>query len=286
VVPSFVEPNNFPLSPIPYNIRTLPLTVNWCRHQAKITINVMTSVAALYKTRKRISHIYIEEEDMDVLKAIETRKSIRAFTDQEVSKGTIEKLLEISQRSPSGTNTQPWQVYVCTGAVRQAITDDVLALASEGKSKKYEDYDYYPSTWSELHNNRRRGVGWGLYGLLGIEKGDRVAMAKQGARNFKFFDAPVGLFITTDTYLSLGSWADAGMYIQTIMLAARGLGLHTCPQAAWITFQEPVFRHLGIPDAQALVSGMSLGYADESAIENTLVSEREDIVNVAHFRGF
>ena len=86
--------------------------------------------------------------------------------------------------------------------------------------------------------------------------------------------APVGLFITTDTYLSLGSWADAGMYLQTIMLAARGLGLHTCPQAAWISFQEPVFRHLGIPDDQALVSGMSLGYADDGAIENTLVSER------------
>lgn len=223
---------------------------------------------------------------MDVLEAIKTRKSIRAFTNQEVSKETIEKLLEISQRSPSGTNTQPWQVYVCTGDVRQAITDDVLAMAAEGKGKKYEDYDYYPPTWSELHNSRRRGVGWGLYGLLGIEKGDRAAMAKQGARNFKFFDAPVGLFITTDTYLSYGSWADAGMYIQTIMLAARGLGLHTCPQAAWISYQEPVFRHLGIPDDQALVSGMSLGYADESAIENTLVSEREDIANVAHFRGF
>jgi nitroreductase len=223
---------------------------------------------------------------MDVLEAIKTRKSIRAFTDQEVSKETIEKLLEISQRSPCGTNTQPWQVYVCTGAVRQAITDDVLALAAEGKNKKYEDYDYYPPTWSELHNNRRRGVGWGLYGLLGIERGDRVAMAKQGARNFKFFDAPVGLFITTDTYLLLGSWADAGMYIQTIMLAARGLGLQTCPQAAWISFQEPVFRHLGIPDDQALVSGMSLGYADDGAIENTLVSEREDVANVAYFRGF
>jgi len=117
---------------------------------------------------------------MDVLEAIKTRKSIRAFTDQEVSQETIEKLLEISQRSPSGTNTQPWQVYVCTGDARQAITDDVLALAAEGKAKKYEDYDYYPAKWSELHNSRRRGVGWGLYGLLGIEKGDREAMAKQG----------------------------------------------------------------------------------------------------------
>lgn len=223
---------------------------------------------------------------MDVLEAIKSRKSIRAFTDQPVPKETIEQILEIAQRAPSGTNTQPWHVYVCTGRVRQAITDDVLALAAQGKASKYEDYDYYPPVWNDLHRDRRRGVGWGLYGLLGIEKGDRAASARQGARNFQFFDAPVGIFITTDAYLCRGNWADTGMYIQTLMLAARGMGLDTCAQAAWIQFQEPVFRHLSIPDDQVLVSGMCLGHADESAIENTLVSEREDIANVARFYGF
>ena len=223
---------------------------------------------------------------MDVFEAIESRKSIRAFTDQPVEKELLYKLLQISQRSPSGTNTQPWYVYLCTGDVKQAITDDVLKMAAEGKSKKYEDYDYYPPVWRDVHQARRRAVGWGLYGLLGIEKGDREGSARQGARNFKFFDAPVGLFVTVDSYVTRGSWADAGMYIQTIMLAARGLGLHTCPQAAWIPLQEPVFKHLGIPDDQELVTGMSLGYADKDAIENTLVSEREDVSNVARFVGF
>ena len=223
---------------------------------------------------------------MDVFEAIESRKSIRAFTDQPVEKELLYKLLQISQRSPSGTNTQPWYVYLCTGDVKQAITDDVLKMAAEGKSKKYEDYDYYPPVWRDVHQARRRAVGWGLYGLLGIEKGDREGSARQGARNFKFFDAPVGLFVTVDSYVTRGSWADAGMYIQTIMLAARGLGLHTCPQAAWIPLQEPVFKHLGIPDDQELVTGMSLGYADKDAIENTLMSEREDVSNVAHFVGF
>ncbi|MED6312176.1 MAG: nitroreductase [Pseudomonadota bacterium] len=223
---------------------------------------------------------------MDVFEAIESRKSIRAFTDQPVEKELLDKLLQISQRSPSGTNTQPWYVYLCTGDVKQAITDDVLKMAAEGKSKKYEDYDYYPPVWRDVHQARRRAVGWGLYGLLGIEKGDREGSARQGARNFKFFDAPVGLFVTVDSYVTRGSWADAGMYIQTIMLAARGLGLHTCPQAAWIPLQEPVFKHLGIPDDQELVTGMSLGYADKDAIENTLMSEREDVSNVARFVGF
>ncbi|HEX9627062.1 MAG TPA: nitroreductase [Acidiferrobacterales bacterium] len=223
---------------------------------------------------------------MDIFEAIKTRKSIRAFSKQPVPKETIEKILQIAQRAPSGTNTQPWHVYVCAGRVRQAISDDVLALAAAGKASKYEAYDYYPPNWADVHRERRRAVGWALYGLLGIQKGDREASARQGARNFKFFDAPVGLFVTTDAYLSRGNWADTGMYIQTLMLAARGMGLHTCPQAAWIQYQEPVFRHLGIPQDQVLVTGMSLGYADPDAIENTLVSERENVANVARFLGF
>lgn len=223
---------------------------------------------------------------MDVLQAIKTRKSIRAFTDQPVAQETVEQILEIAQRSPSGTNTQPWHVYVCAGEVKQAITDDVLEMARAGDGKSYEHYNYYPATWQDVHRDRRRGIGWALYGLLGIQKGDREGSARQGARNFLFFDAPVGLFITVDSYLTRGSWADAGMYAQTIMLAAKGFGLDTCPQAAWIPYQEPIFRHLGIPDDQHLVTGMSLGYANPEAIENTLVSEREDLANVAHFRGF
>lgn len=223
---------------------------------------------------------------MNVLDAIRQRKSIRAFTDQPVAKETVDVILEVSQRSPSGTNTQPWHVHVCAGAVKQAITDDVLELARAGKSKGYHDFDYYPEKWKEVHNNRRRGVGWGLYGLLGIEKGNREGAARQGARNYKFFDAPVGMFITTDSYLTRGSWADAGMYCQTLMLAAKGFGLDTCPQAAWIQFQEPIYRHLNIPEDQALVTGMCLGYADHSKIENTLVSDREAVEDVASFHGF
>lgn len=223
---------------------------------------------------------------IDVIEAIKSRKSIRAFTSQPVPRETIDELLALSQRSPSGTNTQPWHVYVCTGSVKQAISDDVLAMAAEGRGGKYEDYGYYPAKWKDVHQERRRGVGWSLYGLLGIKKGDREGSARQAARNFKFFDAPVGLFITVDSYLGRGSWADAGMYAQTMMLAARGLGLHTCPQAAWVPYQEPVFKHLGIPDDQELVTGMALGYADDSKIENTLVSDRESVDNVAHFCGF
>lgn len=223
---------------------------------------------------------------MDVLEAIQQRKSIRAFKPDPVAKETIAKILEISQRAPSGTNTQPWHTYVCTGAVRQAIVDDVIETAKAGGGKSYEHYGYYPETWKDVHRDRRRGVGWGLYGLLGIKKGDREASTRQAMRNFLFFDAPVGIFVTTDKYLAFGSWADAGMYLQTIMLAAKGFGLDTCPQAAWIPYQEVVLKHLGVPEDQILVSGMSLGVADMTKIENSLVSDREAVENVVHWCGF
>ena len=223
---------------------------------------------------------------MEVIEAILNRKSIRAFTDQPVDQAVVQEILEIAQRAPSGTNTQPWHTYVCTGEVRDAIVRDTMDLVQNGKGQSYEDLNYYPDRWKDIHRDRRRGVGWSLYGLLGIEKGDREGSARQGARNFAFFDAPIGIFVTVDKYLLAGSWADAGMYIQTIMLAAKGKGLDTCPQAAWIPFQEALLKHLEIPDDQALVSGMSLGYADPDAIENTLVSDREDIANVVHWRGF
>ena len=223
---------------------------------------------------------------MDIEEAILSRRSIRAFTEQPVSKEKIENVLSISQRSPSGTNTQPWHAYVCTGEVRDAIVKDVCELFDSGQASSYAEYDYYPEKWNELHTSRRRKIGWDLYGLVGIQKGDRKRTAAQARRNYCFFDAPVGIFFTTDAYLGKGSWSDVGLYMQTVMLAARGEGLHTCPQAAWITFQEPIFKHLNIPSTQVLVSGMALGYEDTSAVENTLVSVREELENVIHYSGF
>lgn len=222
---------------------------------------------------------------MNLLEAISSRRSMRAFLDKPVSRKTIEKILTISQRAPSGTNTQPWHTYVCAGDVRDKISAEVIELAKSGKAAKFEDYDYYCPKWNDVQNQRRRELGWELYGLLGIEKGDRKASSRQELKNFEFFGAPVGLFFTVEAYVGRGSWLDAGLYIQTVMLAARAFGLHTCPQAAWIQFQDPIFKHLEIPSDQSLVCGLSIGYADETAIENTLISKREDVTNVTCFHG-
>ena len=223
---------------------------------------------------------------MEIKEAILSRRSIRSFTDKEVPESTVKRIFELAIRAPSGTNTQPWHAYACAGDVRDRIVEDVCALYDAGKAEKYEDYDYYPSQWKDVHRERRRKIGWDLYGLLGIKKGDRTKTAVQARRNFCFFGAPVGIFFTTDAYLARGSWSDVGLLMQNFMLAARSEGLHTCPQAAWITFQKPIFEHLEIPEDQVIVSGMALGFEDTDAVENTLVSHREDVDDVVTFSGF
>jgi nitroreductase len=217
--------------------------------------------------------------------AIQTRRSIRAFLNTPVPQATLEAILNTAQRAPSGTNTQAWKTYVVTGAKRDAISRDVCAAFDDPaqQGQHTEGYSYYPTQWISPFVDRRRKVGWDLYGLLGIGKADKQRMHVQHRRNYEFFDAPVGLFFTIDRIMQTGGWIDAGMYMQNVMVAARGRGLDTCPQAAWVTYHELVRKHLGCGEQEILVCGMSLGHADPSAIENTLHTDREPLANVVRF---
>lgn len=211
---------------------------------------------------------------------IQSRRSVRAFTPQAVDRATLEAILETAARAPSGTNTQPWKVYVVQGATRARICDAVCAAhdalrADPGLSAVYQDaYDYYPRNWVSPYIERRRENGWSLYGLLGIGKTDREKMHVQHQRNYRFFDAPVGLFFTVDRVLGRGALIDIGGMMQNVMVSARASGLHTCPQAAWITFSSVVMPLLGAPESEMLVCGMALGYEDPSAAENQLRTPR------------
>ena len=214
-------------------------------------------------------------------RAIESRQSMREFLPKPVPHATIEHLINLASRAPSGTNTQPWKVYVLQGASRDSLVEKVChahdalranpALASEYK----EEYDYYPEKWVSPFIDRRRENGWGLYGLLGITKSDKDKMHLQHQRNYQFFDAPVGLMFTLDRVMGRGSLVDYGMFMQNLMIAARGHGLHTCPQAAWNGFGKIILPHIGAGDNEMLVCGMSLGYANESALVNTFRTPRE-----------
>ena len=212
--------------------------------------------------------------------AIESRFSARMFLPTAVSRETISDILRVASRAPSGTNTQPWRVYVVQGAARDRIVTEVCAAhdairANPSLASQYrESYDYYPEKWVSPYIDRRRQNGWSLYGLLGIGKGDKDAMHQQHQRNFKFFDAPVGLFVTIDRVMGRGSLVDCGMFLQSVMVAARARGLHTCPQAAWNGFSKIILPIVGATEAEMMVCGMSLGYADEDALVNTFHTPR------------
>ncbi len=220
-------------------------------------------------------------QSLPLLEAMKSRKSVRKFLTTPVPREVISEILDTAARAPSGTNTQPWNVYVVEGAAKTRVTEAVIRASEAGQTSP--SYGYAPEKWFEPYQSRRRKIGYDLYALLGIKKEDWPRRKEQHHRNFKFFDAPVGLFFTMDSRLNLGSWIDMGIFIGYVMLAARGYNLETCPQAAWQTYGDAVCDALDIPEGETLLCGMSLGYPDWDARENTLVTERESANNFATF---
>jgi nitroreductase len=228
----------------------------------------------------------VETQQRVVDEIIKARYSCRAFLDRPVPRETIEALLEVASHAPSGTNIQPWKAWVLTGATKQRVGERMLAAFDDPEESPThtEPYTYYPKQWQSPYIERRRKVGFALYGLLGIQKGDAQRMHDQYGRNYVFFDAPVGLIFTVDKVMEQGSWLDCGMFMQNLMLAAKARGLDTCPQAALIQFHRIIREEIGIPDNETVICGMSLGYADPAAPENSLRTERAPLAEWVRFR--
>lgn len=224
----------------------------------------------------------------DADEATVTRQSIRAFLPTPVPRETVEDILRVAARAPSGTNIQPWKVYVLTGAPRAELSRKILAAFDDPEVARTHsrEYAYYPEKWISPYIDRRRKIGWDMYGLLGIGKGDFAKTHHQHGRNYTFFDAPVGLMFTMDRVMERGSLLDMGMFLQAVMTAARARGLDTCPQAAFLDFHRIITEHVGIPDNEMLLCGMSLGWADPDAVINTLQTAREPVEGFARFAGF
>lgn len=217
-----------------------------------------------------------QQQEISLVEAIQTRRSVRAFLPKPVPQADLVSILELAARAPSGTNIQPWFVTVVSGE-RKARLSAALLAAHDANDPGHEEYDYYPPHWREPYIGRRRKIGFDMYGLLGIGKGDRERMHFQAGRNYAFFDAPVGLFFTIDRDMGKGSWLDFGMFTENLMLAARHFGLDTCIQAAFLKYHQIVEEILEIPETQQLVTGMSLGYADPAAPVNQLQTVREPV---------
>jgi len=213
---------------------------------------------------------------MDVLEAMRGRKSTRAYLDKPVARATVEAILDAARWAPSGVDSQPWKVAVVSGTTKERISSDLLA-ARTAKQPENPDYAYYPSEWQEPYKSRRKATGLALYAALKIGKDDPQARMKAWNNNYRFFGAPVGLLFFVDRALAQGAWVDMGMFIENVMLAARGHGLDTCPQAALAEYPDIVRGILNFPNTHALVCGMALGYADHAHPVNNYRTEREPV---------
>jgi nitroreductase len=218
--------------------------------------------------------------------AIASRRSVRGFLPTPVPRAVVERILEVSARAPSGTNMQPWRVYVCAGEAKEKLTRAILAAYESGEKGHERAWKYYPDEFFDPYLSRRRKVGWGLYNLLGISKGETEKMKAQRGENYRFFGAPVGMIFTIDSRLEIGSWLDYGMFIGNIMTSARGHGLHSCPQAAFAPYHTIIRAHLGIPESETVICGLSLGYEDKGAAANRLRTDRAPVAEFTRFSGF
>ena len=219
----------------------------------------------------------------DVFEAARTRRSIRAYKPDAVPPAMLREVIGLGRHAPSGSNIQPWRVHVLTGATLKRVGDAIRRAFLADEPGHRRDYDYYTDPVYEPYLARRRQCGWGLYGTLGIGRGDHEKSKAYRSTNYNFFGAPAGLVFTIDRGLEKGSWLDYGMFLQTIMLAARARGLHTCAEASIASYPDIVRRELGIGPEWVVICGMAMGYADPDAVVNTFQPPRIELEEYAVF---
>jgi len=218
--------------------------------------------------------------------AIEQRRSTRAFLSTPVTHQVVHDILRVASRAPSGTNIQPWKVYVLAGEAKEQLSHALLKVHGdpEKSSTHRHEQPYYPQIWPAPFGQRRKALGLRLYELLGLARDNKQGMLHQHGRNLSFFDAPVGMIFTISRQLHLGSWIDYGCFLQNIAVAAQARGLGTCIQAAFAPLHQVIRHNLQLSQDEMVVCGLSLGYPDLSKAENSLVSEREPVSAFAEFR--
>lgn len=219
---------------------------------------------------------------MNVHDALAARKSVRAFLDNPLSRDAVSRVLDSARNSPSGVNTQPWQVAVVMGEKKVALQKMIEEAFNRGE-KPQMDYQYYPLKWSEPYKTRRFQCGLQLYAALEIKRQEKERRREQWIANYRAFDAPVMLYFFMDPGMETGSYMDYGMFLQSVMLAAVQEGLATCPQAALGEYPKIVKDFLGYPEDSILICGMALGYEDTVAKVNTYRTTREPVDRFTNF---
>ncbi|MFN4355955.1 nitroreductase [Parvibaculum sp.] len=223
---------------------------------------------------------------MKVSEALKSRITCRAFLGKPVPEATVRQILEEAKYAPSGGNLQPWHVYVLTGKKLEEFLGIVAEKQKDNPFGEGTEYDIYPKGLTEPYKARRFKCGEDMYATIGVSREDKAGRLMQFARNFRFFDAPVAMFFAIDRQMGLGQWSDLGMFIQSVMLAAREHGLHTAAQEAWAIWYKTVSEFVEMPEELMLFCGLGLGYMDESAPINQLRTDRAPLEEFATLSGF
>lgn len=223
---------------------------------------------------------------LSVSEAMTARRSVRAFTDQPVSRATMEEILELAGKAPSGSNLQPWKIYALAGEEKKHLVQAIFTKAPTLPAGDPVDVRMYPEGLGEPWRQRRAECGEIMYEALGIAREDKAARFAQGARNLTFFEAPVGLIITMDRSLAELQILDVGIFVQSLMLLAQERGLASCPQAAWSMWSDTIRETLDIPDNEMVMMGISLGYADSNEAAANIEQPRLSLDAFASLRGF
>ncbi|WP_435597316.1 nitroreductase [Streptomyces anulatus] len=200
---------------------------------------------------------------MDVYEAVDSRRAVRAFSDEPVPKEVLERVLTAATRAPSSGNLQPWHVYVVTGEPLADLKRQATARALAGDPGDERDYPMYPAGLASPYRDRFSAAAAQRYEALGIERDDPDRPRKIATVNAEAFGAPVVLFCYLDRAMGPGQWGDAGMYLQTVMLLLRAEGLHSCPQVMWTMYRRTVGRTVGADDGRVLFCGVSVGFEKE-----------------------
>lgn len=202
---------------------------------------------------------------MDVYDAVTSRRAVRRFTDQPVSRDALERVLGAAARSPSGRNLQPWNAYVVTGAPLADLKRRVAKRLAVGDAGDEPEFQMYPPDLKSPYRERQLAAAEQRYAALGVPRHDKVARQQAIAANWDCFGAPAALFCYIDRDMGSPQWADMGMYLQTVMLLLRAEGLHSCPQMAWSVYHRTVAEVVSPSTELILFCGMSIGFEDSTA---------------------
>jgi len=223
---------------------------------------------------------------MNVTEAVRSRHSIRAFLDKPVPEAILREVLETAARAASGGNVQPWRIYAVAG---QPLADFKAKMAERLKTNPSPDpleYHVYPQDLWEPHRTYRFRVGEQMYGLIGISREHKMERLKWFQHNYEFFGAPAAIFAYLDKRMGPPQWSDMGMYLQNVMLLLREKGLDSCAQECWSIYNGMVRAFLSPPEELMLFCGMAIGYRNDEAEVNKLVTERAPLEDFASFQGF